>query len=140
MNSPSSSPTSQATRTGSAPSDLKHAILENLYYTQVKFPAVATPNDRYMALAHTIRDRVVRRAMDTFETYYRKAARTVCYLSAEYLLGPHLGNNIINLGLEPEVRKAVAELGLNFDELLDQEEEPGLGNGGLGRLAACFLD
>jgi starch phosphorylase len=135
-----SAPTSDATRTGSAPSDLKHAILENLYYTQVKFSAVATPNDRYMALAHTIRDRVVRRAMDTFETYYRTAARTVSYLSAEYLLGPHLGNNIINLGLDREVRKAVAELGLNFDELLDQEEEPGLGNGGLGRLAACYLD
>ncbi|MBL8900004.1 MAG: glycogen/starch/alpha-glucan phosphorylase, partial [Planctomycetes bacterium] len=133
-------PTSSTTRTGTSAADLQHAIVENLYYTQVKFPAVATRNDRYMALAYTIRDRVVRRAMDTFETYYRTAARTVCYLSAEYLLGPHLGNNIVNLGLEREAREAVEALGLDFDELLEQEEDPGLGNGGLGRLAACFLE
>lgn len=128
------------TRTACTPNDLKQAFLDNLHYTQGKFAAVATANDRYMALACTIRDRVTRHAMDTFETYYRTAARTVCYLSAEYLLGPHLGNNIINLGLEREVRQAVAELGLHYEDLLEQEEEPGLGNGGLGRLAACFLD
>jgi len=132
--------THDTTRAGTTPASLKHAILDNLYYSQVKFPEVATPNDRYMSLAHTIRDRVIRRAMDTFETYYRTAARTVCYLSAEYLLGPHLGNNLINLGLYDQAREAVAELGFNLDDLLEQEEEPGLGNGGLGRLAACFLD
>ena len=78
--------------------------------------------------------------MNTFETYYRTAARTVCYLSAEYLLGPHLGNNLINLALFDQTREAMKELGYDLDELLDQEEEPGLGNGGLGRLAACYLD
>jgi starch phosphorylase len=129
-----------AARIGTSPAAIKDAFLENLYYTQVKFPAVATLNDRYMALAYTVRARVIRRAMNTFETYYRTAARTVCYLSAEYLLGPHLGNNLINLGLFDQAREAMKELDCNLDELLDQEEEPGLGNGGLGRLAACYLD
>ncbi len=127
-------------RTGITAAALKHAFLENLYYGQAKFPAVATRNDFYMALAYTIRDRVTRRAVNTFETYYRTAARTVCYLSAEFLLGPHLGNNLINLGLFDQARAAVGELGINLDDLLEQEEEPGLGNGGLGRLAACFQD
>jgi starch phosphorylase len=129
-----------ATRIGTSAGAIKQAFLENLYYSQVKFPAIATLNDRYMALAYTVRDRVIRRAMNTFETYYRTAARTVSYLSAEYLLGPHLGNNLINLGLFEPAREAVKELGYDLDELLNQEEEPGLGNGGLGRLAACYLD
>ena len=66
--------------------------------------------------------------------------KVVCYLSAEFLLGPQLGNNLLNLGIEADAREAMAELGLDLDELLEQEEEPGLGNGGLGRLAACYLD
>jgi starch phosphorylase len=130
----------QEARTGCTPAAIKHAFLENLYYGQAKFRAVATRNDLYMALAYTVRDRLVRHAVNTFETYYRAAARTVCYLSAEYLLGPHLGNNLINLGIFDEAHDAVNELGLKLDDLLDQEEEPGLGNGGLGRLAACFQD
>jgi starch phosphorylase len=64
----------------------------------------------------------------------------VAYLSAEFLMGPHLGNNLINLGLYDIVQQAIAELGLDLNELLEQEEEPGLGNGGLGRLAACYID
>ncbi|HNT27144.1 MAG TPA: glycogen/starch/alpha-glucan phosphorylase, partial [bacterium] len=74
------------------------------------------------------------------ETYYKQESRTVCYLSAEFLLGPHLGNNLINLGLWDEVKAAVAALGQDLETLLEQEEEPGLGNGGLGRLAACYMD
>ena len=66
--------------------------------------------------------------------------RTVCYLSAEFLLGPHLGNNLLNLGAFDTAKQAMEELGLDFEKLLEQEEEPGLGNGGLGRLAACFLN
>lgn len=130
----------QEARTGCTPAAIKHAFLENLYYVQAKFPAVATRNDFYVALAHTVRDRLMRKAVSTFETYYKTAARTVCYLSAEFLLGPHLGNNLINLGIYDETRAAITELGMNLDELLEQEEEPGLGNGGLGRLAACFQD
>jgi starch phosphorylase len=119
---------------------LKQAILDALYYSQAKFPAVASRNDFYMAVAYAVRTRLLRRWVSTVETYYKQASRTVCYLSAEYLLGPHLGNNLINLGIYEQTREAVESIGLNLDDLLDQEEEPGLGNGGLGRLAACFLD
>jgi starch phosphorylase len=128
------------TRTGTSVESLRRAMLDALYYTQAKFPAVATRNDCYMALAHAVRDRLLQKWVSTAETYYRRAARTVCYLSAEYLLGPHLGNNLLNLGLVEQAREAVAAVGRTLEELLDQEEEPGLGNGGLGRLAACYQD
>jgi starch phosphorylase len=87
-----------------------------------------------------VRDRLLQRWTKTAETYYQRRCRSVCYLSAEYLLGPQLSNNLMNLGLYKPVRQAVNQLGLDLDEILDQEQEPGLGNGGLGRLAACFLD
>ena len=93
-----------------------------------------------MALAYAVRDRLLDRWVDTGLSYLVERSRTVCYLSAEFLLGPHLGNNLINLGAYEEVREAMHDLGLRLDDLLEQEEEPGLGNGGLGRLAACYLD
>ncbi len=127
-------------RTGLGKDALKRAFLDNLYYVQGKFAALATKHDYYMALAYTVRDRLLQRWISTANAYTQQGSRTVAYLSAEFLLGPHLGNNIINLGIEKEVRTAVRELGLSFEELLGQEEEPGLGNGGLGRLAACYLD
>jgi glycogen phosphorylase len=127
-------------RTGLSVACLKQAILDNLFYIQGKFPVVATSHDYYMALAYTVRDRLLERWLDTAQTYLNQSSRTVCYLSAEFLLGPHLGMNLLNLGIEPQVRQAVAELGLELGELIEQEEEPGLGNGGLGRLAACYLD
>jgi glycogen phosphorylase len=127
-------------RTGSHIDTLKRAIVDHLYYSQAKIPETATPNDYYMAIAYTIRDRLVQRWLSTTQNYIDQAPRQICYLSAEFLLGPHLGNNLINLGLYETVQKAVAELGLDFEAILDQEEEPGLGNGGLGRLAACYLD
>jgi starch phosphorylase len=83
-----------------------------------------------------VRDRLINRWLNTSQTYLERAPRTVAYLSAEFLLGPHLGNNLINLGIYDSVRQAMEELGLPFAALLEQEEEPGLGNGGLGRLAA----
>jgi starch phosphorylase len=119
---------------------IKHAFLENLFYIQGKFPALATQTDYYMALALTVRDRIMQRWISTAETYARKGSRTVSYLSAEFLMGPHLGNNLISLGIHDEVRAAVADLGLDLDTLARCEAEPGLGNPGLGRLAACFLD
>jgi len=119
---------------------LKRAFLDNLFYVQGKFPALATKNDYYMALAYMIRDRLLQRWISTAAAYTHQGSRTVCYLSAEFLMGPHLGNNLVNLGIYEQVKQAVSELGLNFDELLAQEAEPGLGNGGLGRLAACFID
>ncbi|MFO7276664.1 MAG: glycogen/starch/alpha-glucan phosphorylase [Pseudomonadota bacterium] len=118
----------------------KRAFLDNLLYLQGKTPALATLHDYYMALAYTVRDRLLHRWISTAEAYTRKGSRTVAYLSAEFLTGPHLGNNLLNLGILDEVRAAVTELGLDFDLLLEMEDEPGLGNGGLGRLAACFLD
>ena len=127
-------------RTGLGVEAFRRSILDNLFYVQGRFPAVATRNDWYTAVALSVRERVLQRWAATGETYSRRRSRTVCYLSAEFLLGPHLGNTLLNLGVEAEVRQAVAELGLDFDALLDQEDEPGLGNGGLGRLAACFMD
>ncbi len=119
---------------------LKHAFLDNLYYIQGKFPALATQKDYYLALAYTVRDRMMQRWISTAATYTARGSRTVAYLSAEFLMGPHLANNLLNLGIHDVVRQAVTELGLTLDELLRQEDEPGLGNGGLGRLAACFID
>ena len=119
---------------------LKHAFIDNLFYIQGKFPALATKNDYYMALAYAVRDRIMQRWISTAAAYTKAGSRTVSYLSAEFLMGPHLGNNLINLGIYETARTAVAELGLDLEELLAQEDEPGLGNGGLGRLAACFID
>jgi glycogen phosphorylase len=119
---------------------LKHAFLDNLYYIQGKFPALATQKDYYLALAYTVRDRMMQRWISTAATYTARGSRTVAYLSAEFLMGPHLANNLLNLGIYDVVRQAVTELGLTLDELISQEDEPGLGNGGLGRLAACFID
>jgi starch phosphorylase len=127
-------------RTGISLETLKRAFLDNLFYIQAKFPKIATKQDYYMALAFTIRDRLLNRWLHTTQTYLEKSPRMVAYLSAEFLLGPHLGNNLINLGLYDIVKQAIAELGLDLNELLEQEEEPGLGNGGLGRLAACYID
>ena len=127
-------------RTGLSKEALKRAFLDNLYYVQGKFPALATKHDYYMALAYTVRDRLLQRWISTASTYTRKGSRTVAYFSAEFLLGPHLLNNLINLGIEQPVREAIRDLGQSFEALVGQEQEPGLGNGGLGRLAACYLD
>ncbi|MGD8991160.1 MAG: glycogen/starch/alpha-glucan phosphorylase [Desulfobacterales bacterium] len=127
-------------RTGTSTETLRRAVLDNLFYIQGKFPEIATRNDFYMALAYTVRDRLLHRWIKTVETWLNKDVKIVCYLSAEFLMGPHLGNNLINLGIQEPVRRAVQAVGQNIDDLLQQEEEPGLGNGGLGRLAACYLD
>jgi len=127
-------------RTGLSIPTLRRALADNLFYIQGKFPGIATPNDYYMALAYTVRDRLLQRWLSTTRTYLEKNVKIVSYLSAEFLLGPHLGNNLINLGIYEQVRQAVNESGLDLQTLLAQEEEPGLGNGGLGRLAACYLE
>lgn len=128
------------TRTAMSGATLRRAFLDHVFYTQGKLPGLASQNDLYQALAHTVRDRLVQRWISTAETYLGHPSRTVAYLSAEFLVGPHLGNNLVNLGIFDEVRETMSELGLDLDELLAQELEPGLGNGGLGRLAACFMD
>src|ERR1035441_3088253 len=99
-------------RTGLGKDALRRAFLDNLYYVQGKFPALASKHDYYMALAYTVRDRLLRRWISTASTYTREGSRTVAYFSAEFLLGPHLINNLINLGIEKPVREAIRDLGL----------------------------
>jgi starch phosphorylase len=136
---PEQPPACDNLRTGLSPEVLARAILDNLYYVQGRSRELATLNDWYLALAFTVRDRLLHGWLETLKTL-RQDARAVCYLSAEFLLGPQLGSHLINLGIWEPVKKAVAQHGLNLEDLLEQEQEPGLGNGGLGRLAACFLD
>ncbi len=95
----------------------KHAFLDNLFYTQGKFPALATQNDYYQALAYTVRDHLLQRWISTAAAYTKQGSRTVAYLSAEFLMGPHLGNNLINLDMYEEVKGAITELGLDFEQL-----------------------
>ena len=130
----------KASKTAMTPEALAHSILENLFFVQGRSMERATVNDRYMALAHTVRDRLVERWISTVKNYQAQDVRVVCYLSAEFLTGPHLANNLINLGIYDEAEQAMQSLGLDLDTLIEQEEEPGLGNGGLGRLASCFMD
>jgi len=127
-------------RTGTEKETIKRAFLDNLYYLLGKIPELATRNDYYMALAYTVRDRMLHRSLHVLREYFKRKTKIVSYLSAEFLMGPQLGNNLINLGLYDRVEEAMKELNLDLDDLKAQEEEPGLGNGGLGRLAACFLD
>lgn len=119
---------------------IKEDLLDHLFYTQGRLPEFATRNDWYMALALTVRDRLLDRWIKTVRTLMRSDVRVVSYLSAEFLIGPQMGNNLINLGIYEAVRGAVDDLGLELEDLIEQEEEPGLGNGGLGRLAACYLE
>jgi len=127
-------------RTGSNVEQLQEAIRENLFFVQGQTPETATITDWYMAVAYSVRDRLLTHWLETRRAYYKPENKVVAYLSAEFLLGPHLGNNLLNLNLGQQVRAAVEGLGLNFYEVMAAEEEPGLGNGGLGRLAACYMD
>ncbi|WP_347566363.1 glycogen/starch/alpha-glucan phosphorylase [Scytonema sp. UIC 10036] len=132
----------QDDRTGMDIETLKRAFLDNLYYIQAKNKGWATAHDFFMALSYTVRDRLLHRWIRTVEqTYFQPDVKVVCYLSAEYLIGPQLSKNLTNVGIYEQARQVVREsAGLDLYDLLEQEDEPGLGNGGLGRLAACFLD
>jgi glycogen phosphorylase len=127
-------------RTSLSVTDLKQSFLDTLFCNLGRVPFSATLHDLYVTLALTVRDRVLKQGVQTLEAYHECDARVVAYLSAEYLPGPQLAKNLLNLGIWDQTRQAVAELGCDLDHLLEQEEEPGLGNGGLGRLASCFMD
>jgi len=132
--------TDKCQRTGLSVEALEQSFLDNLIFVQGRSLERATVNDLYMALAHSVRDRLVERWISTVKNYQAQDVRVVCYLSAEFLTGPHLANNLINLGIYEETERAMRKLGIDLNVLIEQEEEPGLGNGGLGRLASCFMD
>jgi starch phosphorylase len=119
---------------------IKYALCSHLLYTVGKEPINATARDWFMAAAHTVRDRVTEHWMPTLNRYYQDDRKRVYYLSMEFLIGRTLVNSLINLGIYDNVKKAIVELGLDFEEVAAWEVEAALGNGGLGRLAACLLD
>ena len=130
----------ESTRTGLSIETLGRAVAENLFYLLGKPLVNVHPHDLYMALAYTVRDRLLQRWINTITNFLEQEVKVVCYFSAEFLPGPHLGNNLVNLGVYRDIQRAIQKLGGNLEHFLDLEEEPGLGNGGLGRLAACYLD
>jgi starch phosphorylase len=130
----------ERSRTGLQPESIMRAFMDHLNYTQGKVLETATPHDRFLSLAHLVRDRLVNRWIETQKTYNEQDAKRVYYLSAEFLLGRALSNNLISLGIYDKVKELMAELGFSLEDILEQEMDAGLGNGGLGRLAACFLD
>ena len=105
---------------------VKRAVLEKLFYARGKYPGLATETDYYMAVAYCVRDMLLHRWVNTAATYAEAQTRTVAYFSAEYLIGPHLGNNLVNLGIYDDMKAVVEEIGLDFDALLAQEPEPGV--------------
>lgn len=119
---------------------LARSFLNHLEFTLAKDEYSATQRDLFKSLALTIKNRLVERWIETQQSYYRHDAKRIYYLSMEFLIGRLLGNNLINLGLYENAHNALKALGLDLEKLRDLEEDAGLGNGGLGRLAACFLD
>ncbi|CAD5225177.1 unnamed protein product [Bursaphelenchus okinawaensis] len=120
--------------------NIKKAFNRHLHFSLIKDRNVATPRDYYFALADTVRDHLVSRWIRTQQYYYEKDPKRVYYLSLEYYMGRTLSNTMLNLGMQATVDEALYQLGLDMEELQEIEEDAGLGNGGLGRLAACFLD
>ena len=116
--------------------NLYNGIKERLFYTLGKRPEIATTHDFYMALSYAVRDQMMTYWLDL----PRHPRKEVAYLSAEFLIGPQLNNNLISLGIRKEAQEALSEYDYSLDEILDVAEEPGLGNGGLGRLAACYME
>lgn len=121
-------------------SELKKGFNRHLHFTLVKDRNVSTTRDYYFALAHTVRDHLVGRWIRTQQYYYEKDPKRTYYLSLEFYMGRTLQNTMINLGLQNACDEAIYQIGLDIEELEEMEEDAGLGNGGLGRLAACFLD
>lgn len=120
--------------------NFKKTFNRHLHYTLVKDRNVATSRDYYFALAHSVKDNLVSRWIRTQQYYYEKDPKRVYYLSLEYYMGRSLQNTMINLGIQGACDEAMYQMGLDIEELEELEEDAGLGNGGLGRLAACFLD
>lgn len=136
----------QISITGIGPQDddeeacIRRHFNRHLHFTLVKDRVKASNHDFYRALALTVRDYLSGRWLRTYQHYFRQDVKRVCYLSLEFYMGRTLKNTMINLGIKDVCETAMASMGLNLNELEEMEEDAGLGNGGLGRLAACFLD
>jgi glycogen phosphorylase len=122
------------------PALFRHAVANHVLYTCVKRAKQVVAVDLYRAMAHAVRDQLVQRWLDTQQTHARRDVKRVFYLSSEFLTGRSLGLCLLNLGLYGVAERVAAERGIELDEVLESEGDPGLGNGGLGRLAACFMD
>jgi len=120
--------------------EVTNSIVYHLMSLQGRDPERAGPGDMYKALAYMMRDSLVEKWIKTQRQYYATKKKRVYYLSMEFLVGRSLGNSLINMGIRDIVQDAVAELGFELDDILEKEEDAALGNGGLGRLAACFMD
>ena len=132
--------THEPSRTGLSGDALRRGVVDHLRYS-IGRPAAALKSEHYYrALALAVRDRMQDNRLASTQTSLDLGRKVTCYLSAEFLMGPQLGSNLLNLGIEGAAREALASLGQDLDNVLACEEEPGLGNGGLGRLAACYLD
>jgi glycogen phosphorylase len=130
-----------ADRSGLSADDVFDGMTEHLFFTLGKLAPTASRHDLYMALSYAVRDRLMTRYLAGIEALRKAPTRVVAYLSAEFLIGPQLGNNLLMLGIEEAAAEALRRFGIeDINDILDVEEEPGLGNGGLGRLAACFLE
>ncbi|NDC13958.1 MAG: glycogen/starch/alpha-glucan phosphorylase [Synechococcaceae bacterium WB9_2_170] len=128
-------------RSGLTAEDVFDGMTEHLFFTMGKLAPTASRHDLYMALSYAVRDRLMTRYLAGIEAINATPTRVVAYMSAEFLIGPQLGNNLLMLGIQAEAAEALRRFGINdINDILDVEEEPGLGNGGLGRLAACFLE
>jgi starch phosphorylase len=112
----------------------------HLVFDRAIDPKVVSPRERFEAASHTVRDMLAQRWVQTKQTYERSNLKRIYYLSMEFLMGRSLNNNITNLLLDPEFREALQKEGVDWPEVIEEEPDAGLGNGGLGRLAACFLD
>ena len=119
---------------------LQKSFVNHLEYSLAKDEYSATKRDFFKSLALSVRDRLIERWIETQQTYYREGAKRIYYLSMEFLLGRLLGDAISNLGLSRNINEAITDLGYEPEELMNLESDAALGNGGLGRLAACFLD
>ncbi len=127
-------------RTGLDLKSIKQDVMENLEYVLAKPAAMRTLSDHYLAVAYSARNRMIKHWSHTVEKFFTTKSKAIGYFSAEFLIGPQLKRNLISLGIYDTMSQAVGELGMNLNDIIEHEPEPGLGNGGLGRLAACYME